>query len=156
MGKADENPYLRVYTHCLKHSSSDYVLHNSVACRNLAPEEVQRNYGLSMPIVATMPKNQDAPSSPHLDSLALDKKIDEVIQRFETVMQTQREAFQQAFQKASDETSAALQFLKEFGHEIHQKQVDEIYSKISNHADTTKRTSERVDKLTNEFFQVKR
>lgn len=154
--EVDKNPYARVYTHCLKNSASDYVLHNSAACRNLTPEEIQRNYGLRSPIATTMPRMSDAPSSPSLEPSALNNKIEEAIYRLETAMQTQREEFQQDFQKTSDETSAALQLLKDFGPEAYQKHVKEIYSKISDHSEASKHTSEWVDKLTSEFFHVKR
>lgn len=115
IGKADENLYARVYTHCLKHSSSYYELHNSVVYLNLTPEQVQKNYGLHSLIAVTMPRNQNTPPSAPLDPSSLNNKIKEAIQHFETTMQTQREEFQQAFHKASDETVAALKLFKDMG-----------------------------------------
>lgn len=67
-------------------------------------------------------------------------------------MAMQKEEFQLAFQKVSDETSAALQLLKGFTPEIHQQQVEAVFNKIYDYTDATKRTSERVDKLASEFL----
>lgn len=92
-----------------------------------------------------MPKNSDTPPSPPSDSSTWSKRIDEAIQRFEVAMQTQKEEVQQAFQKASKETSTALQLLKECNSEVHQKQIEGIHSKMADHSDANKRTSEWVD-----------
>lgn len=109
-----ENPYAKGFAHCLKHSYVDYTPHNSATCRRLTPEEVQRQFGLHLLTTETMPKNANAlPSSP-LDSSALNKKIDDIIQCFEAAMKTQAEEFQLALQKTANETSIALQLLKEF------------------------------------------
>ena len=96
IGKTKSNPYAKVYSHCLKHSASDYLLHTSAACRGLSPADLHARFGLHPQPVATMPGNEDSPVLSPTASESLDKKMEEAIQRFEAAMNVRTEEFQRA------------------------------------------------------------